>query len=107
MSTDRVKAFAGRCGWERFECRRRSRRKIGLAERENIRYAVAEMRRAILLHRDVLRLGKEISELAEPHSNYALCLFLRTEQSQTERNHKHERKENCIQRRRKCVGNSP
>ena len=60
MSTKRVKAFAGRCGWERFGCRRRSRRKNGLAERENIRFVVAEMRRAILLHRDLLRLGKEI-----------------------------------------------
>ena len=107
MSTARVKAFAGRCGRERFGCRRRSRRKIGLAERENIRYAVAEMRRAILLHRDLLRLGKEIGELAEPHSNYALCLFLRTEQSQTERNYKHERKENRLQRCRKRTDNSP
>ena len=47
ISTIRVKAFAGRCGEERLGCRRRSRRKIGLAERENIRYVVAEMRRAI------------------------------------------------------------
>ena len=55
MSTERVKAFARRCGWKRFECRRRSRRKIGLAKRENIRFVVAEMRRAILFHRDLLR----------------------------------------------------
>ena len=60
MSTERVKAFARRCDWKRFECRRRLRRKIGLAKRENIRFVVAEMRRAILLHRDLLRLGKEI-----------------------------------------------
>ena len=47
ISTDCVKAFAGRCSRKRLGCRRRLRRKIGLAERENIRYAVAGMRSAI------------------------------------------------------------
>lgn len=77
---NRVKAPARRCVPERSRCRRRPRRKVGLAELENIRYAVAEMRRAIQLFTEPGSAGRNGDGRNRQGSlRERLCLFWRSD----------------------------